>query len=242
MSTNRRSRSRIDDRTARARIRDAAIERFAAEGIAAANLKDIAADAGVSAPLVIHHFGSKDGLRLACDEHIAALIREQKTAALSAGANLDPFQVLREAYEGTPIIRYLAQTIADGSPHVDEFIDEMVDDAVDYIAEGVKSGILMPAENPREQAVVLCLWQLGALVLHEQVQRLLGIDLLDGTAGSAMKWALINGDILAKGVINQEFYDKWRDAMKAAASEGRDEPASGAPPTPPSENTNQETT
>jgi AcrR family transcriptional regulator len=231
MSTNRRSRSHIDDRTARARIRDAAIERFAAEGIAAANLKDIAADAGVSAPLVIHHFGSKDGLRLACDEHIAALIREQKTAALSAGANLDPFQAIR-AYEGTPIIRYLAQAIADGSPHVDEFIDEMVDDAVGYFAEGIESGVLTPAENLRERAIVLCLWQLGALVLHEQVERLLGVDLLDGTSGSALRWALVNADILAKGVINEEFYDKWRDAMKAAASEGRDASASGAPPTP----------
>jgi AcrR family transcriptional regulator len=105
----------LDDRTARARIRDAAIERFANEGVAAANLKDIAADAGVSTPLVIHHFGSKDGLRAECDEYVAAVIKEQKTAAMAAGkGSLDPFQAVREAYEGTPIIRYLARTIGDG--------------------------------------------------------------------------------------------------------------------------------
>ncbi len=240
MSTNRRR--SLDDRTARARIRDAAIERFAAEGIAAASLKDIAADAGVSAPLVIHHFGSKDGLRLACDEYVAALIKEQKTAAMSAGANLDLFQAIREAYAGPPIIRYLAQAIADGSPHVDELIDDMIDDAVGYIAKGVESGLLTPAENLRERAIMLCLWQLGALVLHEQVERLLGIDLLDGTSRSALKWALVNGDILAKGVINEELYDKWRDDLKAAVREGRDAPAPGAPPTPPTHPTDREPT
>ncbi|MFC0864076.1 TetR/AcrR family transcriptional regulator [Sphaerimonospora cavernae] len=216
-SQPRRRRSSDDrDRTARARIRDAAIERFADKGVAATNLKDIAADAGVSTPLVIHHFGSKDGLRVACDEHVASLIKEQKTKAMAASRGFDPFQAVREAYEGTPIIRYLAKTIVDGSPHVDELLDEMIEDALVYMAEGVENGILKPAENPREQAIALMLWQLGALAMHEQVKRLLGIDLIDNTAGSTLRWARINFDILAKGVITDEFYEKWRDAMKAA--------------------------
>ena len=204
------------DRTARARIRDAAIERFAAQGVAATNLKDIAADAGVSTPLVIHHFGSKEGLRAACDEHVAAVIRDQKTRAMAAGLNLDPFQAIREAYGGTPILRYLARAIADGSPHVDELIDEMVEDSLAYMAEGVRNGLLKPAEDLRERAVVLCMWQLGALVLHDHVKRLLGIDLIGGDTASLIKWVRINAEILAKGVIDEGFYDKWRDALKAA--------------------------
>ena len=204
------------DRTARARIRDAAIERFASEGVAAANLKDIAADAGVSTPLVLHHFGSKEGLRVACDEYVARVIREQKTTAMAAGKSLDPFQAIREAYEGAPTLRYLATTIVDGSSHVDELFDEMIEDSLVYMAEGVENGILKPAENPREQAVVLLIWQMGALALHKQVKRLLGIDLAGDSAESALGWARINAEILAKGVIDEEIYDKWRDAMKAA--------------------------
>lgn len=204
------------DRTARARIRDAAIERFAADGVAETSLKDIAADAGVSTPLVIHHFGSKEGLRVACDEYVASVIKEQKTRAMKAGKGLDPFQAIRDAYEATPVIRYFARTIADGSPHVDAMFDEMIEDSLAYMAEGVESGILKPAENPRERAIVLFVWQAGALVLHEQVKRLLGVDLIDNRAGSALKWARINAEILAKGVIDEEFYDRWRDAMKAA--------------------------
>ena len=41
------------DRTARARIRDAAITRFAQDGIAATSLRSIAEDVGVSPPLRI---------------------------------------------------------------------------------------------------------------------------------------------------------------------------------------------
>jgi AcrR family transcriptional regulator len=245
MSTGPRSgrRRTFDDpdRTARARIRDAAIERFAADGVAAANLKDIAAAAGVSTPLVLHHFGSKEGLRVACDEHVASVIKAQKTTAMAAGKGLDPFQAIRDAYDGTPVIRYLARTLADGSPAVDRLVDEMIEDSLGYMAQGVESGILTPAEDLRERAVVLCLWQMGALVLHEHVKRLLGVDLLDDGAGSAIKWARINAEILAKGVISEEFYDRWRDAMKAAEQHGECRPDTTDNP-PHSEGTDQETT
>jgi TetR/AcrR family transcriptional regulator, regulator of cefoperazone and chloramphenicol sensitivity len=51
-----------DDLTAAARIRDAAIEQFGEHGFGT-GLRAIAEAAGVSAALVIHHFGSKQGLR-----------------------------------------------------------------------------------------------------------------------------------------------------------------------------------
>ena len=57
----------MDDLTARARIRDSAIVYFGRHGFQSATVRAIAADAGVSPALVIHHFGSKDGLREACD-------------------------------------------------------------------------------------------------------------------------------------------------------------------------------
>ena len=50
-----------DDRTAIARIRDAAIEQFGQHGFGV-GLRTIADAAGVSAALVIHHFGSKEAL------------------------------------------------------------------------------------------------------------------------------------------------------------------------------------
>ena len=85
-----------DDRTTAARIRDAAIECFAAEGVAGTSIRTIAAASGVSPGLVIHHFGSKDELRTACDDYVAALIRELKSEAIAAGAGIDPVAALRD--------------------------------------------------------------------------------------------------------------------------------------------------
>ena len=66
---------RSEDLTARARIRDAAVARFGRDGFRAP-VRAIAEDAGVSAALVIHHFGSKDALRAECDEHVLRVIRD----------------------------------------------------------------------------------------------------------------------------------------------------------------------
>jgi hypothetical protein len=52
--------------------------------------------------------------------------------------------------------------------------------------------------------------------MHEHVKRLLDIDLVDGSADSAIRWARINAEILAKGVIDEESYDKWKDSTQAA--------------------------
>ena len=74
-----------DDLTAAARIRDAAIEQFGEHGFGI-GVRAIAKAAGVSAALVIHHFGSKDGLRKACDDYIAETIRTGKSEAMQSPA------------------------------------------------------------------------------------------------------------------------------------------------------------
>lgn len=59
-----------DDLTAKARIRNAALELFAAQGASAVPLRAVAARAGVTVGLVQHHFTTKDGLRGAVEEQI----------------------------------------------------------------------------------------------------------------------------------------------------------------------------
>ncbi len=166
-----------DDRTARARIRDAAIGCFAADGVEATSVRAIATAAGVSPGLVIHHFGSKEGLRHACDEHVTAVIRANKRAAMTAGPAFDPVSALRGAAQTVPLTRYLARTLVDGTPQVAELIDELVHDAVGYMAAGVEAGMLRPSAYPYERAALLMIWSLGALVLHEHLERLIGVDL-----------------------------------------------------------------
>lgn len=166
-----------DDRTTTARIRDAAITEFAAKGVAATSVRTIATRAGVSPGLVIHHFGSKEDLRVACDEHITAIIRELKGTAMAAGGGFDITAALRSWDTGVPAANYLARTLVDGSPHVAELVDEMVGDAITYVETGVEAGLIKPSDYPRERAAILVIWSLGALVLHEHLERLIGVDI-----------------------------------------------------------------
>jgi len=59
------------DLTAAARIRAAALEQFAARGVAATSIRDVARAARVSPGLVQHHYRSKAGLRRAVEEFVS---------------------------------------------------------------------------------------------------------------------------------------------------------------------------
>ncbi|CRL51804.1 CerR family C-terminal domain-containing protein [Pseudomonas sp. P154a] len=56
----------------RARIVDAALKLFGERGFEAASTRDIAAAAGVNAPALRYYFDNKEGVYLACAEHIAS--------------------------------------------------------------------------------------------------------------------------------------------------------------------------
>jgi AcrR family transcriptional regulator len=167
----------VDDLTTKARIRDAAIALFARDGVAATGVRAVAEEAGVSLGLVNHHFGSKEGLRRACDEYIVSAIREAKMAAVTAGPGLDPVGALRQTAAGVPMMKYLARVLIEGSPTVSALVDDLVADATEYLAKGVEAGMLKPSDHSDARAAVLTIWSLGALVLHEHVNRLLDVDL-----------------------------------------------------------------
>lgn len=196
-----------DDRTARARIRDAAITCFAEHGVAGTTARKVAAAAGVSPGLVMHHFVSMDGLRRACDEHVAAVIRDGKRAAMAQGPGLDPLAALRDAPMGD-LTRYLAKVLVDDADAVARLVDDLVDDAEAYLADGVASGMLEPTDDPRGRAVVLTMWSLGALVLHEHVERLLGVDLTDpqlGQRDDVTAWARPAWEVMGSGIFTDAF-------------------------------------
>lgn len=210
-----------DDRTTVARIRDAAIAEFAAQGVAATSVRTIAHAAGVSPGLVIHHFGSKEKLRDACDVYVAAMIRELKTGAMAAGAGFDPLAALRSNAAGPPAAKYLARTLVDGSPHVANLVDEIVNDAVGYIETGVETGMLAPSKFPRERAAILTMWTLGGLVLHEHLERLIGIDItadFSQNPAAMSSYALPAMEILS-GFITETYQELLSEAFIDASIE-----------------------
>lgn len=173
----------VQDLTARARIRDAAIARFGREGFGVA-LRAIARDAGVSPGLVVHHFGSKDGLRAACDAHVLRVIRAHKEQVVrTSGPDLLLVQLAR-IEELAPLLQYALTSLAAGGPFARQLVEQMVDDAVEYLVLGESEGTIRPSRDPRARARFLVLQALGAVLLHLRLQPepLVGADLVRSVA------------------------------------------------------------
>jgi AcrR family transcriptional regulator len=156
-------RSAAEDLTGRARIRDAAIRRFGAEGFGA-SVRAIAADAGVSPGLVIHHFGSKDALRAACDEHVLRMIREAETEAFTHGAPADWLAQLATLDEYAPMVGYLVQTLLAGGDLAATLLERMTKDAESYLADAVAAGTMKPSRDPAARASFLVDVGIGAVL------------------------------------------------------------------------------
>lgn len=159
---------RSADLTATARIRDAAIEQFGKHGLGV-GLRAIAEAAGVSAALVIHHFGSKDGLRKACDAYVAETIRIGKTEAMRSADPATWFAQLAEIETYAPLMTYLVRSMQDGGDLARTMWRQMIANAEEYLDEGVRAGTLRPSRDPKARARYLAMAGGGAFLLYLQM-------------------------------------------------------------------------
>lgn len=215
----------VEDLTARARIRDAALRLFAERGIDGATIRDIASAAGVSAGLVRHHFGSKDGLRDACDSYVLDRVMRIKEQAVLEGQAADPGFLL--AVHPTLLLgyRYFARAMVDGSPAAASLFDTMVDLAERWLARhhpGVSA-------DPRGFAAVLVAMQAGLLAMHDHLSRALGADILGSQGHLRMLRAAT--DLYSRPLLGPEFAARARAAIDQLHHRGP--PAAG--PASPSE-------
>lgn len=159
---------RSADMTATARIRDAAIEQWGQHGFNV-GLRAIAEAAGVSAALVIHHFGSKDGLRKACDDYIAEEIRSAKSESLRSADPATWFAQMAEIESYAPMMRYLVRSMQSGTELAKTFWRRMLENAEEYLEEGVRAGTLKPSPDPAARAKYLGLTGGGGFLLYLQL-------------------------------------------------------------------------
>jgi AcrR family transcriptional regulator len=158
----------VDDLTAAARIRDAAIEQFGVHGFGV-GLRAIAETAGVSAALVIHHFGSKDGLRKACDDYVAEEIRSDKSEAMRSANPGTWFAQLAEIESYAPMMAYLVRSMQSGGELAKTLVRRMIDNAEGYLDEGVRAGTLKPSRDPHARARYLAITGAGGFLMYLQM-------------------------------------------------------------------------
>ncbi|WP_328334672.1 MULTISPECIES: TetR/AcrR family transcriptional regulator [unclassified Streptomyces] len=182
-------RSLPDDRTARAKIRDEALRLFGERGPDAVTVRDIAAAAGVSPALVIRHYGSKDGLREAVDEHVTSVFEAVLTRAVQAGGN-GPFDqaalpTLAEAMAeflpaDSPIPGYLGRLLLAAGPVGTALFRRLHTVSKDALAALAQAGAAETGADPEVRAAFLLVNDLAVLILRTRLREVLGVDPLSG--------------------------------------------------------------
>ncbi len=157
-----------EDLTTAARIRDAAIEQFGTHGFTT-GVRAIAAAADVSPGLVIHHFGSKDGLRKACDDYIAEYIRTAKSESIQSSDPATWLAQMAEIEEYAPLMVYLVRSMQTGGDLAKAFWQRMLDNTEQYLDDGVRAGTIKPSDDPKARARFLGMLGGGGFLLYLQL-------------------------------------------------------------------------
>jgi AcrR family transcriptional regulator len=189
-------RSRESDLTARASIRNAALALFAEHGPGAVSVRQIATTAGVSPALVLHHFGSKAGLREAVDEHVAGVFDE----LFDAGSTDDALPALADGDAGSiaqlfaqtfppdsPLPAYLRRLLLSGDPAGTRLFQSWYDATQALFDQMVRAGLATPGGDPAVRSAFALANDLALILLRGPLEHVLGFDPL--TPAGIDRWA-----------------------------------------------------
>jgi AcrR family transcriptional regulator len=190
-----------EDLTARARIRDAAIDLMAERGIGGATIRDIAQAAGVSSGLVRHHFGSKEGLRAACDEYVMNLVT-------AMGRRFTDTMIVDGVTPGLlRMQRYLVQSMLEESPAANALFDRMMAYGDQWVASTD-----MKLRDPQAVIAVIAVMKMSLYTMSDQLSRVLGDDVRTPQGWTRVLQASL--EIFSHALITPEQADQAREALE----------------------------
>lgn len=185
------------DLTARANIRNAALRLFAERGHDAVTVREIATAAGVSPGLVLHHFGSKEGLRGAVDAHaaesfdaiFAELGGQELAEMLASGAATTSVAeaFVRVFPPGSPLPGYLRRLLLTNDPAGAALFGRWYATTRRMLDAMVESGVAAPTEDLAVRAAFLLVNDLAVILLRNQIASAIGDDPL--TPAGLDRWA-----------------------------------------------------
>ena len=192
-----------DDLRAAAVIREVAMRLFADRGAAAVTVREIAAAAGVSPGLVMHHYGSKDGLKDAVDRRAVAFFEEMLGELARIGqeggsASLAELFVAR--LEDEPVmVEYVRRLLLDGGEAADALFVKLFDATAAGMRSLVDAGVVRPALDERIRTAFLLANDLSLVLLRRQIARVTGTDPLTGEG--QVHWTAAVMDVYTGGIF-----------------------------------------
>jgi AcrR family transcriptional regulator len=182
----------------RSAIVRAAVELIGRLGVAGTTVRAVAEQAGVSAPLVIHHFGSKQGLVDACDVHVRDVI-VGVSESIAEHPDARSMQALLASDEVGPSLAYVAASLQSGGEVGRWWFDQMMQLGHDMFPAMIAAGTARPVADPEMTTMLLMSMDLGLLLMRPLVEEWLGAELTDPAV--LERWALAATDLLTNGFV-----------------------------------------
>jgi AcrR family transcriptional regulator len=158
------------DLTAKARIRNAALDLYAQHGSDRISLRTIAAEAGVTLGLVQHHYKTKAGLRNAVDQlvadHFASTLAQVPPDASVAVRDEAVRQMLRD---NPAVVNYVRRALLDPSTERLHLLDVLVELTQQEVGKLRTSGRASVKRRESAQIVTVLVRQMGELLLQPMV-------------------------------------------------------------------------
>ncbi|MFE3656565.1 TetR/AcrR family transcriptional regulator [Streptomyces sp. NPDC059165] len=177
-------------------MRDEALGLFAESGPDAVSVRQIAQAAGVSPGLVLHHFGSKDGLRQEVDRHVLSVFEAVLSEVAVQGPEGESAEglahglgaaVLRHLPEDSPIPAYLGRLLLSGADAGRILFRRLFELSRRTLEEMEGAGQAVRGRDPQVRAAFLLVNDLALLILRPRLAEVLGIDPL--SAAGLERWA-----------------------------------------------------
>jgi len=165
------------DLTAKARIRDAALELYATKGEPNTTVREVAQAAGVTHGLVVHHFVNKEGLHKAVQQHVVDLLRQALSAVPTDGTPREigkarDASVARMYSEHPVYLRYIRRQLLDPEDVDHELLDVLAEFTRTQVRDLRAAGIA-PLKTPEPiQVFAVLMRELAPRLLEPMVQRI----------------------------------------------------------------------
>lgn len=196
-------RSDSSDLTAVAAIRIAAMKLFAERGYADVTVRQIAAAAGVSAALVIHHYGSKERLRAVIDERAADFVETMLAdlqRAPGEGGSTSIAELFADRLEREPALAgYVRRLLSDGGSAGIALFARLYQATQDGMRALEHAGVVRPAHDPAVRNAFLLGNDLALVLLRPHIAQITGLDPLSRTG--LVRWSAEVFDVYANGVF-----------------------------------------
>ena len=194
-------------------------------------MRAIAARAGVSPGLVVHHFGTKDALRAECD---AEVLRRYASQDRRRGPPTDHLlEALALPGIGATLLVYMLRVIHAGGPAARDFLERPIDDTRGRHGARRRQRPVRPSRDEEARLRYLTYQTMGALLIEFRRSRTARRPSSSRRCGRQLPQHPAHARALHRGLLtSRELLDEYLRFLWSRRTGARRTPATPHPPPP----------